>query len=319
MAMKAGEGRGSDPDLWRGPSRLQNYKELLIRGLLATCAYISILTTVGIVFVLVYEASKFFREISVFRFLTSTNWSAQFADPEFGIIVLANATLVITGIALLVALPIGLGAAIFLSDYASTRLRKVLKPILEILAGVPTIVYGFFALTFVTPLLKGDVISWFAPISSLGTFNALSAGLVMGVMIIPTVASVSEDALYAVPRGLREGAYALGATKYETVTKVVVPAALSGITAAFILGMSRAIGETMIVAVAAGNLPNLSWNPTESMQTMTAYIVNVASGENPAGTLQYQTIFAVGLTLFLMTLALNVISHFFVRRYQEDY
>ncbi len=319
MAIKAGESRGNNPDLWRGPSRLQNYKEVFIKGLLATCAYISILTTVGIVFILVYEASKFFREVSVFRFLTSTSWSANFSEPEFGIIVLLNATLVVTAIALAVALPIGLGAAIFLSDYASARVRKVLKPVLEILAGVPTIVYGFFALTFVTPLLKGDIISWFAPLSGLGTFNALSGGVVMGVMIIPTVASVSEDALYAVPRGLREGAYALGATKYETVTKVVVPAALSGITAAFILGMSRAIGETMIAAVAIGNLPNLSWDPTESMQTMTAYIVNVASGENPAGTLQYQTIFAVGLTLFLITLSLNIISHFFVRRYQEDY
>lgn len=319
MAMKTEEGRGSNQDLWRGHSRLQSYKEATIKGLLATCAYISILTTVGIVFILVYEASKFFREISVFRFLTSASWSANFSEPEFGIIVLLNATLVITAIALAVALPVGLGAAIFLSDYASTRVRKILKPILEILAGVPTIVYGFFALTFVTPLLKGDIISWFAPLSGLGTFNAFSAGVVMGVMIIPTVASVSEDALYAVPRGLREGAYALGATKYETVTKVVVPAALSGITASFILGMSRAIGETMIVAVAAGNLPNLSWDVREPMQTMTAYIVNVASGENPAGTLQYQTIFAVGLTLFLMTLALNIISHFFVRRYQEDY
>ncbi len=314
-----GDGRGRNPDLWGGQSRVQNYKETFIKGLLATCAYISILTTVGIVFILVYEAFKFFREISVFEFLTTTSWSANFADPEFGIIVLLNATLVITSIALLVSLPIGLGAAIFLSDYASTRVRKVLKPILEILAGVPTIVYGFFALTFVTPLLKGDIISWFAPLSGIGTFNALSAGLVMGVMIIPTVASVSEDALYAVPRGLREGAYALGATKYETVTKVVVPAALSGITAAFILGMSRAIGETMIAAVAAGQLANLSWDVREPMQTMTAYIVNVAGGENPVGTLQYQTIFAVGLTLFLITLALNVISHFFVRRYQEDY
>ena len=319
MAIKTGENRGSNPGLWRGDSRLKTYKEGFIKGLLATCAYVSILTTVGIVFVLVYEASKFFREISVFRFLTSTSWSANFANPEFGIIVLANATLVITGIALLVALPIGLGAAIFLSDYASRRVRKILKPILEILAGVQTIVYGFFALTFVTPFLRGEIIPWFSPLPSLSVFNALSAGLVMGIMIIPTVASVSEDALYAVPRGLREGAYALGATKYETVTKVVVPAALSGITASFILGMSRAIGETMIVAVAAGNLPNLSWDPTQSMQTMTAYIVNVASGENPAGTIQYQTIFAVGLTLFLLTLALNIISHFFVRHYQEDY
>ncbi|MGF1472905.1 MAG: phosphate ABC transporter permease subunit PstC [Rubrobacteraceae bacterium] len=317
--MKAGEGQGRNSDLWRGHSRWQSYKESLIKSLLAICAYISILTTVGIVFVLVYEASKFFRAIPITEFLFSTRWSASFAEPEFGIIVLLNATLVITAIALAVSLPIGLGAAIFLSDYASTRLRNVLKPILEILAGVPTIVYGFFALTFVTPLLKGEIISWFAPLPGLGTFNAFSAGLVMGVMIIPTVASVSEDALYAVPRGLREGAYALGATKYETVTKVVVPSALSGITAAFILGMSRAIGETMIAAVAAGQLANLSWDVREPMQTMTAYIVNVAGGENPAGTTLYQTIFAVGLTLFLITLALNIISHFFVRRYQEDY
>ncbi len=319
MAMKTGEGGHKNPDLWSGASGVQKYKELFIKGLLATCAYISILTTVGIVFVLVFEASKFFREVSVFKFIFSTSWSAQFAEPEYGIIVLMGATLLITAIALAVALPIGLGAAIYLSDYASAQLRKVLKPILEILAGVPTIVYGFFALTFVTPLLRGEIIPWFAPLPNLAVFNALSAGLVMGIMIIPTVASISEDALHAVPRGLREGAYALGATKYETVTKVVVPAALSGITASFILGMSRAIGETMIVAVAAGQLPNLSLNPTESMQTMTAYIVNVASGENPAGTVQYQTIFAVGLTLFLMTLTLNIISHFFVRRYQEDY
>lgn len=319
MAMRAGENGGRNPDLWRGASGVQKYKELFIKGLLATCAYISILTTVGIVFVLVYEASKFFREVPITDFIFSASWSAQFSDPEYGIIVLANATLLITGIALAVALPIGLGAAIYLSEYASRRARKVLKPILEVLAGVPTIVYGFFALTFVTPLLRGDVISWFAPFSNLAIFNALSAGLVMGIMIIPTVASVSEDALYAVPRGLREGAYALGATKYETVTRVIVPAALSGITASFILGMSRAIGETMIAALAAGQLANLSWNPTESMQTMTAYIVNVASGENPAGTIQYQTIFAVGLSLFVMTLVLNIISHFFVRRYQEDY
>ena len=318
MAMKTGES-SRNQDLWRGTSRFQGYKETFIKGLLATCAYISILTTVGIVFVLVFEAAKFFREVSVFRFIFSTSWSAQFAEPEYGIIVLMSATLVITAIALAVALPVGLGAAIYLSDYASAQLRKVLKPILEVLAGVPTIVYGFFALTFVTPLLKGEIIPWFAPFPNLGVFNALSAGLVMGIMIIPTVASISEDALHAVPRGLREGAYALGATKYETVTRVVVPAALSGITASFILGMSRAIGETMIAAVAAGQLANLSLNPTESMQTMTAYIVNVASGENPAGTVQYQTIFAVGLTLFLMTLALNIISHFFVRRYQEDY
>jgi len=319
LAIRAGDSGGAGNDLWRGESRIQRYKEVLIRVLLAACAYISILTTVGIVLVLVFEASKFFREVSIANFLFSTKWSAQFSNPDYGIIVLATATLLITAIAIAVALPVGLGAAIFLSEYASTRLRRVLKPVLEILAGVPTIVYGFFALTFVTPLLRGEIIPWFAPLPSLSVFNALSAGLVMGVMIIPTVASVSEDAIFAVPHGLREGAYALGATRFETASRVVVPAALSGLTAAFILGVSRAIGETMIVAVAAGNLPELSLNPLDSMQTMTAYIVNVASGENPAGTTQYQTIFAVGLTLFVMTLILNVISHLFVRRYRQGY
>lgn len=319
MSIRAGDSRGNHSDLWRGESRVQRYKEVLIKLLLAACAYISILTTIGIVFVLVFEASKFFRRVPVSDFLLSTEWSAQFSNPEYGIWVLATATLLITAIAIAVALPIGLGAAIFLSEYASRRLRRVLKPVLEILAGVPTIVYGFFALTFVTPLLQGEIISWFAPLPSLSTFNALSAGLVMGVMIIPTMASVSEDAIFAVPHGLREGSYALGATRFETASRVVVPAALSGIMAAFILGVSRAIGETMIVAVAAGNLPKLSLNPLDSMQTMTAYIVNVASGENPAGTTQYQTIFAVGLTLFAMTLTLNIISHMFVRRYRQGY
>lgn len=319
METEATERRGTGSELWRGESRIKRYKEGLVKLVLATCAYVSVLTTIGIVFILVFEASKFFREVSVVRFLTSTKWSVGFAEPEFGIIVLASATLLITGIAMVVALPVGLGAAIFLSEYASLRLRRILKPTLEILAGVPTIVYGYFALTFVTPLLKGEIIPWFAPLPSLQVFNALSAGLVMGIMIIPTVASVSEDAIYAVPRGLREGAYALGATKFEAAAKVVLPAALSGITAAFILGVSRAIGETMIVTVAAGALPNLTWKVTEPMMTMTAFIVNVSSGENPAGTTVYQTIFAVGLTLFVMTLILNVISHFFVRRYQEDY
>ncbi len=297
---------------WR-ESRARNLRERIIKIVLAACAYASILTTFGIVFVLLFETLRFFRQVSIVEFLTSTEWSASFANGEFGIMVLICGTLLTTAIALAVALPVGLLAAIFLSEYASTRLRRWLKPALEVLAGVPTIVYGYFALTFVTPLLKATIFP------NMAIFNALSAGLVMGIMIIPTVASVSEDSIYAVPRSLREGAYALGATKFETATKVVVPAALSGITASFILGVSRAIGETMIVAVAAGQLAQLTANPLEPVQTMTAYIVQVASGDTARGTLTYQTIFAVGSALFIMTLIPNIVSHFFVRRYKETY
>jgi len=278
------------------------------------CAYASVLTTFGIVFVLIFETIGFFRapEVSIVQFLTSTKWSASFANGEFGIMVLVYGTLLTTVIAIAVALPVGLLAAIFLSEYASVGLRRWLKPALEVLAGVPTIVYGFFALTFMTPLLKATILP------DLQIFNALSAGLIMGVMIIPTIASVSEDALYAVPRSLREGAYALGATKRETATKVVVPAALSGIVASLVLGISRAVGETMIVAVAAGNLAQFA-GPLQSVQTMTAYIVQVAGGDTARGTLTYQTIFAVGSTLFVLTLILNIIAYLFVRRFRETY
>jgi phosphate transport system permease protein len=308
------EQRGqSEPGLWRRESRGRQLKEMAIKTVLAACAYVSVLTTFGIVFVLLFETVNFFREVSIVEFLTSTTWSASFANPQFGIVVLVGGTLLTTLIAIAVALPVGLLAAIFLSEYASTRLRRWLKPALEILAGVPTIVYGYFALTFVTPFLQATIFP------QLTIFNALSAGLVMGVMIIPTIASVSEDAIYAVPRSLREGAYALGATKREVATRIVVPAALSGIVAATILGISRAIGETMIVAVAAGNLANLTANPLESVQTMTAYIVQVASGDTGTGTLTFNTIFAVGTTLFLMTLILNIVSYMFVRRFRETY
>jgi phosphate transport system permease protein len=280
---------------------------------LAACAYASVLTTFGIVFVLLFETINFFREVSIVEFFTSTTWSAAFANPQFGILVLASGTLLTTLIAIAVALPVGLLAAIFLSEYASPGLRRWLKPALEILAGVPTIVYGYFALTFVTPLLRETVFP------NMTIFNALSAGLVMGVMIIPTIASVSEDAIHAVPRSLREGAYALGATQRETATRIVLPAALSGIVAATILGISRAVGETMIVAVAAGNLAQLATNPLGSVQTMTAFIVQVASGDTPTGSLTYNTIFAVGSTLFVMTLILNIVSYVFVRRFREAY
>ena len=299
--------------VWRRESRARNFRERAIKVVLAACAYASVLTTFGIVFVLIFETINFFSEVSIVEFLTSTKWAATFANPSFGVMVLVSGTLLTTAIAIAVALPVGLLAAIFLSEYASTRLRRWLKPALEILAGVPTIVYGYFALTFVTPFLQGTIFP------SLTIFNALSAGLVMGVMIIPTIASVSEDAIYAVPRSLREGAYALGATRRETATRIVVPAALSGIVAATILGISRAVGETMIVAVAAGNLAQLATDPLAPVQTMTAFIVQVASGDTPTGSLTYNTIFAVGMTLFVLTLILNIVSYLFVRRFREKY
>ena len=299
--------------MWQRESRARHFRERAIKLVLAACAYVSVLTTFGIVFVLLFETINFFREVSIVEFFTSTTWSAAFANPQFGILVLASGTLLTTLIAIAVALPVGLLAAIFLSEYASLRLRRWLKPALEILAGVPTIVYGYFALTFVTPLLRETIFP------NMTIFNALSAGLVMGVMIIPTIASVSEDAIHAVPRSLREGAYALGATRRETATRIVLPAALSGIVAATILGISRAVGETMIVAVAAGNLAQLATNPLESVQTMTAFIVQVASGDTPTGSLTYNTIFAVGSTLFVMTLILNIVSYVFVRRFREAY
>ncbi len=299
--------------MWQRESRARHFRERAIKLVLAACAYVSVLTTFGIVFVLLFETINFFREVSIVEFFTSTTWSAAFANPQFGILVLASGTLLTTLIAIAVALPVGLLAAIFLSEYASPGLRRWLKPALEILAGVPTIVYGYFALTFVTPLLRETIFP------NMTIFNALSAGLVMGVMIIPTIASVSEDAIHAVPRSLREGAYALGATQRETATRIVLPAALSGIVAATILGISRAVGETMIVAVAAGNLAQLATNPLESVQTMTAFIVQVASGDTPTGSLTYNTIFAVGSALFVMTLILNIVSYVFVRRFREAY
>jgi phosphate transport system permease protein len=313
VAVDEERGGRSEAGLWQRESRARNIRERVIKIVLAACAYLSVLTTFGIVFVLIFETIAFFREVSIIEFFTSTTWSAAFANPQFGVMVLVGGTLLTTLIAIAVALPVGLLAAIFLSEYASAGLRRWLKPALEVLAGVPTIVYGYFALTFVTPFLRDTILP------QLTIFNALSAGLVMGVMIIPTIASVSEDAIYAVPRGLREGAYALGATKREVATRIVVPAALSGIVAATILGISRAIGETMIVAVAAGNRAQLTANPLESVQTMTAYIVQVASGDTGTGTLTFNTIFAVGTTLFLMTLILNIVSYIFVRRFREIY
>jgi phosphate transport system permease protein len=287
-------------------------REAIVRGLLFGAAAISLLTTAGIVVTLFAEAIQFFQRVSIFEFLGSTEWTPLFENQKFGIWALISATVTTSVIAMLIAVPLGLLAAIYLSEFASRRAREILKPLLEILAGVPTVVYGFFALLFVTPLLKNVI-------PALSTYNALSAGLVMGIMILPLVASLSEDAMSAVPVALREGAYALGATRFEVAVKVIFPAALSGVVASLILGLSRAVGETMIVAVAAGQNPNFSFNPTESMATMTSYIVQVSLGDTPAGSLAYQTIFAVGATLFVITFTMNAFSQWFVRKFREVY
>jgi phosphate transport system permease protein len=291
------------------------YGELLIRVLLFLCAAVSVATTVGILIALLGPTIEFFGDVPIGDFLFGKDWSPLFEPPSFGVIPLVTATLVITFWALVVCIPFGLGAAIYLSEYARPRTRRVLKPVLEVLAGIPTVVYGFFALTFLTPLLRDIWVFGSEP----QVFNALAAGLVMGVMILPTVASVSEDAMAAVPSGLREGAYGLGATKLQVSTRVVVPAAFSGIVAAFVLGISRAVGETMIVLIAAGGTPNLSLNPTEAMQTMTAFIASAGLGDQPTGSTGYKTIFAVGSTLFLMTLVMNIFSIRLVRRFREVY
>ncbi|GAB4145954.1 MAG: phosphate ABC transporter permease subunit PstC [Cyanobacteria bacterium J069] len=269
-------------------------------------------TTLGIVLTLIFETFEFFREVPLWRFLSDRQWTPLFSNAQYGIWVLVSATLLTTGIAILVALPLGLLAAVYLSEYANPKVRKWLKPALEILAGVPSVVFGYFALLTVTPFLRN-----FIP--GLQGFNALSAGLILGVSIIPLVASLSEDALYSVPDSLRQGSYAVGATKRETITSVVVPAALSGIVASFILAVSRAIGETMIVSLAAGQNPTLGFNPLVPVMTMTAFIVQVSLGDTPAGSLAYKSIFAVGMTLFLMTLVLNIISFWVVRRFREKY
>jgi phosphate transport system permease protein len=291
------------------------YGELAIKAVLFTAASVAVATTVAIVVALLFPTVQFFSEIPITDFLFGTTWTALFAEPQFGVIPLVTGTLVITAIACLIALPLGLGSAIYLSEYASQPVRKAIKPTLEVLEGIPTVVYGFFALTFLTPILQAIVPGDNLP----GTFNALSAGLIMGVMIIPTVASISEDAMHAVPNSLRQGAFALGSNKRQVSTRVVVPAALSGIAAAFILGISRAIGETMIVTVAAGLLAQVSFNPLEQMSTMTAFIAAAGSGDVPTGSLEYKTIFAVGSLLFVFTLLLNLLSHKLVRKYREVY
>ncbi|PSB03409.1 phosphate ABC transporter permease subunit PstC [Merismopedia glauca] len=303
---------GDRQKLWQPQRGLNKVVEQVVKLTFLIFALISVATTIGIVLSISYETLEFFKEIPITRFLTETEWSPTFANKKFGIIVLVCGTIVTTAISIGIALPVGLLAAICLSEYAPEKLRRILKPALEILAGVPTVVYGYFALLFVTPILKG-----FIP--GLETFNALSAGLVMGVSIIPLVASLSEDAIYAVPNALRQGSYALGATKRETIMSVVLPSALSGIVASFILAISRAIGETMIVTIAAGQNPQLTVNPFVKVQTMTAYIVQVSKGDTPAGSLVYKTLFAVGAALFFMTLVLNILSFWFVRKFRQKY
>ncbi|HET7691807.1 MAG TPA: phosphate ABC transporter permease subunit PstC [Gemmatimonadota bacterium] len=284
----------------------------MIGGLLFAAGAVSILTTVGIIAVLVWESLAFFRRVSVAEFLTGTVWTPLFVPQHFGVLPLLLGSVLVSIIAAAIAIPLGLGSAIYLSEFAPDRLRRYLKPILEILAGVPSVVYGYFALTFVTPLLQPLV-------PGLQLFNALSAGIVVGIMVLPLIASLSEDAMNAVPRGLRQGAYALGATKFEVATRVVTPAALSGIVASFILAISRAIGETMAVVLAAGMTPNLTLDVRESIQTLTAYIVQVSLGDTPFGSIEYQSIFAVGLLLFAVTLGMNVFGRWFLKRYREEY
>ena len=292
--------------------RSRNLKERVIGLILFGSAAASTLITLGIVVVLLRETLGFFSEVSPAEFFFGTEWTPLFQNPRFGVLPLMAGSFVVAAGAAVIAVPVGLLSAIYLSEYSGPRLRGVLKPVLEILAGIPTVVYGYFALTFITPLLR-------TVFPATEIFNAASAAIVVGIMIVPTVSSLSEDALRAVPTALREGAYGLGATKMEVSLRVVVPSALSGIIASFILGLSRAVGETMAVAIAAGNMPNLTLNAFESMQTMTAYIVQASLGDTPHGSIGYQTIFAVGMTLFLITLAMNVFSQWLLARFREEY
>ena len=291
----------------------RRWGEEAIRVALFAAAAISVLTTIRIVVALLKESIPFFQDVGS-TFFTDAEWSPLFADPQYGVRQLVVGTFMITGIGILVAVPIGLGAAVYLSEYASPRTRRIVKPILEVLVGVPTIVFGFFALTFITPTILQDFLQ-----ADVQVYNALAAGLIMGFMIVPTIASISEDAMSAVPQGLREGAYGLGAAKRQVATRVVFPAAISGVIASIVLGISRGVGETMIVLIAAGLAPNGSLNPLEPHATITAFMGATAKGDNPAGTVGYQSIFALGLTLFVLTLVMNMIAIRFVRKYREVY
>lgn len=292
--------------------RTRKGREEAIRLLLFLCALVSVVTTAGIILILARETVGFFTEVPVHEFLFGTRWVPLLEPRSFGILPLLCGSLLIVAGSSVIALPVGLASAIYLSEYASDRTRRVVKPILEILAGIPTVVYGYFALTFITPILKEIL-------PATQVFNAASASIVVGVMILPMVASLCDDAIRAVPNSLRQGAYALGATDFEVSTRVVVPAALSGVVASFVLALSRAVGETMAVTLAAGATPKLTLNPLESIQTMTAYIVQVSLGDTPRGTIEYKTIFAVGSLLFLITLAGNLVAHVVLKRFREVY
>lgn len=309
MPAEGSLGRSSTSSIQRKKGRPG---EKLIQFLCLLCAAVSVIITAGILAILIRESTSFFTKVSPKEFFTGTEWAPTFANAKFGILPLVNGTLLITFGAAIIALPLGLLSAIYLSEYASPKVRRTVKPMLEILAGIPTVVYGYFALFKITPALRSIF-------PSVEVFNAASGCIVVGIMILPLVSSLCEDALNAVPKSLREGAYGLGATKLEVTMKIVVPAALSGIMAAFILALSRAIGETMAVTLAAGQMPNLTLNPAESIQTMTAVIVQISKGDTPAGSVAFQTIFSVGVTLFLMTMFLNLISIRLVRKFRHVY
>ena len=292
--------------------RVRSLTETLIEGLLFLAAFSAVAITAAIVLILVVESSGFFRHVSLWEFLTDTQWTPLFEDAHYGILPLLSGTLVTSGIALLVAVPLGTITAIYLSEFANARVREAVKPVLELISGVPTVVFGYFALLAVTPLLQ-------ALIPGLPGFNLLSPGIVIGIMIVPYISSLSEDAMRAVPMHLREASYAMGASRFQTALRVVLPAALSGVVASYILAVSRAVGETMVVAIAAGQQPNLTFDPTESAATITAFIVQVAMGDVPHGSVGYQSIFAAGLALFVLTLAFNVAGFWVRRRFREAY
>lgn len=298
------------------PRLAKNFRRHLIeRGielLLLLAALSAVAITAAIVMILLYESFSFFRHVSILEFLTNTHWSPLFQNPQYGILPLVSGTVTVAGVALALAIPVGTIGAIYLSEFASHRTRELVKPVLELLEGIPTIVFGYFALLFVTPMLQ-------KLLPGLPSFNMLGPGIVIGIMVIPYIASVAEDAMRAVPMSMREGSYAMGATRFQTAVRVVTPAAMSGIIAAYILAISRAVGETMVVAIAAGQQPNLSFNPMDSAATITAYIVQVAMGDLPHGSIGYQSIFAAGLVLILMTLALNILGHVSRKKFREAY
>lgn len=301
--------QGNRQSLYKSPS--DDIQDKVVEVILFGCGLVSVLTTIGIIVIIFQVTLEFFQKVPWTKFLFDTQWTPLFADQHFGIWPLINGTLLTTAIAMLVAVPLGLSSAIYLSEYAQPRVAAILRPAVELLAGIPTVVNGYFALLFLTPLLQS-----FVPLE---IFNALSAGIMMGVMIIPTVGSISLDAISSVPRSLREGAYSLGLTKLETIVRIVLPAALSGIIASTILGISRAVGETMTVLIAAGQQPKLTVNPMESIETMTAYMAQISGGDSPRNSMNYDTLYAVGAVLFLITLSLNIFSHWFANRFKEKY